>query len=364
MANPKKNMDPAVEIRRILPQLSFTPSVVISRDLPLDSVYKRLELRLSGSFTTTYASGTPAADIDPFDNLISRIEVVVGGSRTVKSVRPYIMERIQLLASKVLGERKASAGAAAATNNNPTADAGMVFGTTGQYTSLAQTVVVPFEDPLVGESGKHRTWLDLRQEVSATLRLTCSAFSAVQAPNDATAITYGSNTLSVDIMTVEAPFAHEAFPFADFRQTTKEVTYSAQTTENLVDINRGAKLRGLAFLVRNGDATKSLANNAVSTIKLIWNGQRTLINTDFQKLQASNRAKGVQAPFASNVSPFDGFAYLDLLQGGEYASALPTKKTDGVDSLQLALSTNAAGAGATYSSYAVSVTIMTDEYVE
>jgi hypothetical protein len=45
--------------RRKLQQLAFQESVGLTRDLPKDTVLRALEITLSGSVVTTYASGSP-----------------------------------------------------------------------------------------------------------------------------------------------------------------------------------------------------------------------------------------------------------------------------------------------------------------
>src|SRR6185437_11873523 len=136
MANEKlAQRAPSSERQRQLQQIAFAPSTVLTRDLPRDTVLKGIAFRLSGNVTTTYGSGTPVADANStFDNLVARIDITVNGNRTVKSVRPIMLARQQLFYTKILGERKSSAGASAATQNLPTTDGGFVFGTTGQVT--------------------------------------------------------------------------------------------------------------------------------------------------------------------------------------------------------------------------------------
>ena len=47
------------ERQRKLQQITFSPSDILTRDLPRDTVLKYLNIRLSGSVTTTFGSGTP-----------------------------------------------------------------------------------------------------------------------------------------------------------------------------------------------------------------------------------------------------------------------------------------------------------------
>ncbi|NJM09519.1 MAG: hypothetical protein HC883_01065 [Bdellovibrionaceae bacterium] len=100
------------ERKRQLQALTFAEGQTLSRELPLDAVLKGLQIRLSGSVITTFASGTAVSDqFSTMDNLVQRIEVSVQGGRTVKSVRPYFLRQQQLLYSKNLAERKSSAAA-------------------------------------------------------------------------------------------------------------------------------------------------------------------------------------------------------------------------------------------------------------
>lgn len=170
---------PTSERQRKLQALTFQESQILSRDLPRDTVLKSIQLRLSGSVVTTFASGTPVADAQAaFDNIIPRVDVVVDGSRTVKSVRPHLMRIQQLFATSILGERRSSGAAAAATDNYPTVDAGFTYGTTGQITTCAESIILSFEMVYceIG-MGRESTWLNLKGTSSAELRLTCAAFS-------------------------------------------------------------------------------------------------------------------------------------------------------------------------------------------
>jgi hypothetical protein len=261
-----------------------------------------------------------------------------------------------------LGERKCSAAASAATNDNPTVDAGMTFGSTTQTTTLAETIVIPFEDKLARQGQNHKTYFNSRNISSLVLRIYTNAMNKLQNISDSTSITYAANTLKFDIFTVEAPAIQ--IPFAIFRQTYFEAQFSAQVSDLEVRLNTGAHLRGLAFLVRNGNSTQALSNDALKKIRLMINGTDQRVITYFDALQASNRLQyGLNVPLASNVSPIDGFAYLDLLTDGVMDTAVSTRQEDGVNSLKLFVDTAASGSGATYSSYPVTVGIMQEEYV-
>lgn len=361
---------PQAERQRKLQALTFQENQILSRDLPRDTVLKRLDLRLSGSVVTTFASGTPVASAQAaFDAIIPRVDVIVGGSRTVKSVRPHLLRMQQLFSSTVLGERRASAGASAATDNYPTVDQGWTYGTTGQITTAAETIALHFEHVYAEVGlGRESTWLNLKGVSSAELRLTCAAFSSLLGFGNTAPVVFTSSTFLVDILTVEAQDVPAKLIFSDWKQTTKELTFSAETQDYAIDINRGNKLSGIMLFCRDGaagtstTATGKLASNlALTKLALTVNGQTQVKVTDFKALQASNRAQyGVSAPMASNVSILDGVAHLNLLARKDASTALDCSPPL-VDNVQLFVSTNTAS-NVSYTN-PVSVTVMTEEIV-
>jgi hypothetical protein len=370
MANPQ--VDPRLirsERQRVLQQLTFAENQVLSRDLPRDTVLKHLMLRLSGSVVTTFASGTPVADAQStFDNIIPRIEVIVDGSRVVKSVRPHLMHMQQLLSTLIQAERRASAAASAATDNFPTADGGFAYGTTGQISTVAETVLVSFENVYAKGDQAHSTWLNLKGRASAEVKLVCAAFSKLLGFGNTAPVVYTSSTFVVDITTLEAQDVPAEVQFSDWKQTTKEVSFSAETTEFAVDINRGNRLQALMLFARDGaagtttTATGKLASNlAITKLAFVRNGQEIVKSTNFKQLQAENRAQyGVDAKFASNVSRLDGVARLDFTARDDLSTALDLRPQV-ADSSQLNVTTNTAS-NVSYTN-PVSLTIMTEEIV-
>lgn len=363
------SVNPAPERQRKLQPIQFAENQQISRLLPLDTCLKGIQLRLSGSVVTTFASGTPVADaLSTFDNIIPRIDVTVGGSRVVKSVRPHMLRMQQLFQTKVLAERKSSAAATAASGNNPTVDAGFTYGTTTQITTVAETVYLSFEH-VYCESGKglEETQLLLKGQPSAELKLTCAALASLLGFGNTAPVVFSASTLTVEIVTIEDQAVPMGTPKADWRQSTRELTYSAQQTNVSIDLPRGQLLSGVMFLTRDGAAGsattasgKLRSNNVITNMAIRLNGQAEVKATTFQSLQAENRVRmGVSAPFASNVSILDGVAYWNMLQGGDIRTALNVM--DASAQPQLFIDTGAA-ADVSYTNPA-SVTLMTEEVV-
>lgn len=361
---------PQAERQRQLQALTFQENQILSRDLPRDTVLKEIQLRLSGAVVTTFGSGTPVADAFAcFDNIIPRIDVVVGGSRTVKSVRPHLLRMQQLFTTLILGERRSSAAVAAATDNFPTVDAGFTYGTNGQITTAAESLLLSFAHVYAEVGmGRESTWLNLKGVSSAELRLTCAAFSTLLGFGNTAPVVYTASTFIIDIICIEAQDVPAEISFSDWKQTTKELTFSAETTDYAIDINRGNKLSGIMLLTRSGaagsatTATGKLASNLVLTkLALTVNGQSQVKVTNFKALQAENRLRyGVSAPMASNVSILDGVAHMNLLARKDASTALDCAPPL-VDNVQLFVNTNAA-ANVSYTN-PVSVTVMTEEIV-
>ncbi len=358
---------PSSERQRKLQQLAFTPSSALTRELPRDTVLRGMSFRLSGNVTTTY-TGTPVSDaLSTFDNLISRIDVQIGGSRTVKSVRPAFLSKQQLFYSKIIGERKASAGAAAVAT--PTADGGFVFGTTTQVTTVAETIWMPFEMIWAYEgSGRESTWLNLKGVSSATVTFVTNAFAALQGFGNTAPVVYSANNLVIDISLQEQADAPANLILSDWKQTMKQVLFPGQTTDGPIDLNRGNSISGLWFYAQDGaagsttTASGKIASNLLLTkMQVVLNGQTSMKQNTWLELQAENRARfGFNVPYAANVSSIDGWAHWNFLSRFDLNTALDCRPPL-VDNVQLVVNTNDT-VTVSYTN-SPSLTIMTDEIV-
>ncbi len=366
------------ERTRQLPQTAFVPSstLTLQGGLPLDTVLKALSIRLSGSIVTTYASGTPLSDaLSTLDNLCNAINIRINGGRLIKNIRPHFLHMQQLFAQSISGERKCETHASA-TITNPTVDAGFTYGATTEVSSVAETVLLPFEN-IMALANREITWLNLKGRASAEMQFQTGAYSGLLGFGNTAPVTFSSGTFVLDVTTIEAQHVAYDTPFWDWRQTMQESTYSGQVTDSNIPINRGNFLQGLMFLCRDGGAGsaatatgKVLSNLVLNSIKLVLNGQTEVKSTSFLELQAQNKAQyGINAPYASNVSRIDGVAYLDLLTARDLKTALDVR-APGVDQVFLKVSTRAGGnygpASARYQvSYTnpASITILTNEVI-
>lgn len=367
------------ERTRRLPQITFVPSstLTLTGGLPLDTVLKGLNIRLSGSIITTYASGTPVADsLSTMDNLVSAINIRVNGGRLIKNVRPHFLHMQQLFGKSINGERKCETATGSVPTTNPTADGGFSYGSTADTSSVAETVYLAFEN-IMADNNKEMTWLNLKGRASAEMQLQTGAYSALLGFGNTAPVVYTAGTFVIDISTVEAQHVDAQTPFWDWRQTMQQSTQTGQVTDFNLPVNRGNFLQGLMFLVNDGAAGttttatgKPPSNLALTDIKLVLNGQTEIKATNFLELQALNKAQfGISAAYASNVSRIDGVCYLDLLTARDLKTALDVR-APGVDQVFLKYSTRASGAYGATSVYRavsytnpVSIQILTNEII-
>lgn len=358
------------ERQRTLQPIDFAPATVLSRELPRDTCLKSLLFTLNGSVVTTYGSGTPLADAQStFDNLVENITVTVDGARIVKSVRPHMMAAQMVLTSKVYPDRRASAGAAQVVQ--PTVDGGFVYGTTGQVTTVYETLLLSFENVYAMEGkGREMTWLNLKGTSSAEVRVATKGYASLLCFGNTAPVVYSAGNLRITIQTVEQQDVQSSEVFADLKQTTKQIQIAGQQTGLLIEINKGNFLQGIMLFCQDGaagaatGATGNLATNfLLNSVKVKVNGQQDIKATDFLSLQSENRNRqGLVSPTVANVSRLDGIAYLDMLKDDDASTALDCRAPL-VDALHLELSSR----GGTEFSYnaakPATVTIMTNEIV-
>lgn len=341
------------ERQRVLQSVLFQENVVASRDLPRDTCLKFIQMRINGAVVTTFGSGTPVCDFKGILNLIRRIDVIVDGNRTIKSLDPIFLRYQQMMFQKIAGEKRSSAGAAAVFN--PTIDANFTYGTTGQYSTAVESITLPFECAVAGE-GKENTWLNLKQRSSAELRLSFGAFANLLGFGNTAPVVFSSSTITVDITTIEQQNVPAEIALSDFRQTQKQEAFSSQTSDRFVEINRGNMLIGLMMLARDGAAGSATtatgkvpSNNLIGKLEVRVNGMTPIKSTTFQQLQGENRSRlGISSPMVSNISSLDGVAYMDMLVAGTDGKGVLSSALDLrpplVDQCHLVVSTNSASA--------------------
>lgn len=343
------NVIPQAATGRKLPSVTFVENQLASVDLPTDTTLQSLLLVLSGSVITTFGSGTPVADANSFlPNLVSFFQVQVDGGRIVKSVDPAMLRFQQLLCSGIFPDRRASAAAAAA--NQPTTSQGFVYGTTTQVTTAWEASVIEFSMPYCEPgTGRELTWLQLKDKMSATLKIQMKPFTSLLGFGNTAPVVYTGSTFAFEIITKESQYVPPDIEFFDFRQTYFDQGFSGETSLFQIKLELSNKLAGVMLVANNGAAGsattatgKILDDLLVTNVILKQNGRNELINTSWRALQYLNRQEfGYSAPVASSASVATGMAYMNLINRKNIDTALDCTRPF-TDSLYLNLSTASA----------------------
>lgn len=330
----------------------FAENQNITFDLPLDTTLVGILIRLVGSVGYTYSAGTPKGRPEgALDSLCSRIDVLVDGRRTVKSVTPHFLHMQQLMTSGNELERFSEAGAAAIADNFPTTEGPFVFGTTGQKTTVRETVYLAFEhlhcDPL---NGRENTYLNLRRANSATLTLQALNLASLNGVTGVTGLAFTDNKLQIEVTLIERQDIGADVVFSDWKQTFRRVPLQGEVGSFPIDVPAGAAISGFMLYTQNGNtATGSVvarlpSSKILGDLELKKNGQETIQKIDFKALQSKNVTdRAINTKTSAGVNRLDGVAHFNLLSRKQLATAFINRKDYGVDSLQLVIDSKPSG---------------------
>jgi len=358
-------------IRR-LPQVSYKSNTVVTADIPRDDVVKRIFLRLTGSQSVTFASGSPfLGGLSFWSRLVASIQVVQNGQDTIKSIDPHLYRMANLLSSGQAPERAYSKSASAFTTRLALTELscdGAAYQATTGYMLLNESLVISFEHPFCYEAGRGVSLWNTKGLSSAEIRFACNAVTNLIEDGNTATVTYvDDNAFLFDIEMVTVPWIPREKDFLLYKQSARRVQYSAQQTAALIDLPRGNKISGIHILARNGDTNRRLSDIAVTNLSLLLNGQRIIQRTTFLTNQQMNRIQyGVDSKKGSVAAGvyhnMQGYCYLGLLEGGDARTALDVSINAGCDLIQLQIDTAASSGNdaATYTN-PVELTIMTDE---
>lgn len=320
----------------------------VTLDLPKDTVLVGLHIRLKGYTKYSYSAGSPVARSEgAMDSLIPAIQVDSDRLGNIKYLRPHFLHMQQILAQGIEAERLYNVGATS--TDYPTTQGAPTFGTTGQFTSISESVYLPFEHVFCEPGlGREETYLNTMQSTATVLKFRCGALANLCSNfASVTGMTFDqANTrFDLEITTVERQDIPRDYPFKIWKQIQKSEPFSGQVSDKAVDINSENILSGVTFYCLDGSTAKAATNKLLSKLVLKKNGQEELQNIGFGALQNVNRIDyGVVAAFSAGASRLDGFAYLSQISRRSLATALDTsRETGGVNSLQLMVSTNAPG---------------------
>lgn len=317
-------------------------------DLPRDTVLKRIDWRLEGYWSNTYASGSPIAHSQGVaDRICPNLDIVIDGQRVVKSISPYMQQMLNHLYSGNRPRRAYTNTASAAVpttlraGTETVSGAAFVYPATTFYTLINEAWSMFFEQPWAYSFGAMATLLNIKNVSSAVARFNFVDISNIQRDESSpVSITYGDINLNFILQLIEAREVASEQNFFDFKETYKEIQVSAQATNLLIDLPRGNGISGIALLTQNGDANRSLNDRSIRSLQLQVNGANIVQRTEFVDLQESNQVRyGANDPMASSDHSLEGFAYMNLLKSGDIRSALNSSISSGVDQVQLSVDT-------------------------
>lgn len=340
----------------------------VTVDLPISTIIKKIQIDLYGSVQATYSSGSPVAyPTNIMDILLPNISVVVDGSRTVKSIRPYMTKLFNFITSKINPIRRATTGSAAyALPKAVTVDAAFIFPTSTQYATFIESMIINFECPSELALNGQATYLNIFGKASAEIRFQCGDFANME--GSGVSVTYANINVYIDTTIVTVDLDPNT-KFLDLRETVRKATYTSQVNNSLEDLPKGNKLVALGLLFESNmsntgsvEAYHALNNIAGGDLKVIVNGTRIEKASDFLRLQNETRSRfGVNSSFASNVSPLDGYCMINFLENRDLASALDLRQEAGVVDAKLDVTTAVARAAAPYLTYPIQLSMHTIE---
>lgn len=361
MNQPQKQSEVQVLRRRTF-TARFEENQAVNIPLPKDTTLVGLSIRLKGQVKYTFSAPVAARAEGAMDSLINAIQVETDTLGTIKYLRPQFLH-LQQLAALGDGARKLHSVGAAATEF-PTTEGPFQFGTTGQVTSIDETVYMPFEQLFCEPGlGRELTYLNLKRCTSANIKFYCQSLSRLNtASGSGLAFDAAGTALQIEITTVERQDIGADVVFMNWKQVQKTETFTSSVNDKAIEINTENRLTGLMFYSVRGD--KAPSNKLVKKLLLKKNGQDALQEIDWLSLQAVNRNDyRMNAPFAAGVSKIDGFAHLTQISRRDLSTALDTTKAGGgIHSLQLMVSTNdVAVDAALYTGGTADLNIVTEE---
>lgn len=349
------------ESRRTLDSNVYSAGRQVSSSIFRDSIYKRMHVRGVAIFTTTYGSGSPTTSEDYFGRIINSIDIKIAGSRTIKSINPAMMRRLNALWYGDFPRRAHSKPGASVTSANAGTEnddgTAIAFPTTTEYFVLNEEFIIPFELPFAGLGlGKEQTWLDTRSVSSADVFVNWANLTDLQRDGVGATVTYGAADVSLKMQLIEArstPRPVDGQECYDFVESFFDRSYSGESKNQQVDLQTGNWLLGVLGQVRNGDTNKNLFDNGLKNIKIDINGSSTIQGpVDQIDLQDANQAR--YAFSDSKTSGYHGYKgnfYLPLINGGDWKTAPNTSKEAGVDSIKMIYDTASSSSGYDQATY-------------
>lgn len=360
------------QFKRQLPTQTWVAGGQVSVNVPVDDVYKRLFLRLNGSFSVTFAAGAPEiGGMGVFPRLVTNILIQQNGQDTIKNVDPFFMRMFDTLVNGEPSRRAVTKQAGAFTTTRiPLTEmeyGGSAYQATTGFMLVEESLSIYFEHPLAYEFGKSVSLWNCRGLATATIVMQFGQYSNL---DDAGAtVTYAADIpITIDLEMESAPAVPREQDFLIFKQSSATYSYSSQTSAAQIQLPRGNLITGVHLIGRNGDANgRRLSDAVVTNILVELNGQRSIKKTTWRNAQEEMKiAFGIRDPRSTAAQGIthilQGYCYLGFIRDGIVATALDSSLAKGVDSVALKIDT-ASATGVDPATYTnpVLVSVMTDE---
>ncbi len=373
--NPEDAKNPRIiksQFRRQIDSFQWVASGAKSVNVPVDDAYKRFYFEINGSFSVTYASGSPViGGLGIFPRLVTNIVIQQNGSDTIKNVDPYFMRMFDFLVEKSLPRRAITKQAGAFSTRVPLTEleyGGSAFQATTGYMLVEEDLIIYMDHPLCYEQGKDVSIWNTRGLASAQIVMQFGPYSNLDESAAGTVAFAADLPLTISIEAETAPSIEREREFLLFKQTSSQYSYSGAQSGALIPLPRGNLLTGVHLLARNGDASgQRLSDIVVTNMEVVLNGNKSIKKTTFRRAQKEMMAayglRSVQATAAQGIThPLQGYCYLGFLRDGVVATALDTSLSAGVDSVNLKIDTGSTSApdAVTYTN-PVLLSVMADE---
>lgn len=370
------------EARRTLDQAVWSSGKVVTVDIPRDTVIKRMALSMTAIFDVTYSSGNPVtSEFGIFSRLCPQVEVIINGSRVVKSVNPHLLRLHSQMVSGACPRRAYSLSASAPTTQRASREwmsGNVVYSPTTEFMLFNEMAPLSFELPWGYAGSRYDTELDVRDVSNASLKFYFAAISNVLQDGNAASVTYGNSNIFVSTQIIEnraRPRPVDGQILYDYVESTIARNISGQQKGYQIDLQTGNFLAGIGIMTQNGDSGKSLAENLLQNINLKINGSTAIQGPVSQKdLQDDNVSRfgcndllgfdqlAATIKSVADTHPLKGFSFMNLLRNGDWNTAINTSRQAAVDTIKLEFDTPAASGtdAATYTN-PVQVTCHTHE---
>ena len=335
------------ENRRRLSSALYASNTNVQVDIPRDTSVKRIVLSLTGSFTTTFASGVPTlSPFGVFAKICPNFYVVADGSRQIKVLDLFMQRCMNAQTYGTFPRRAIARGAGLTTTSDfPTSEwlsGTQSYGATTQDLVINEQVIVDFENPNSWQN-KDISQLYTRNLQTCNMTFGFADITNIQTTGVNAPVVYSNVSLSI-VPTIienrEGTLAQGAF---DFNEFVIRRSYSSQQTNSQILLNAGNKIVGLAIMSQSGDSALSLADNVVTDINMLTNGILPQQTTRFRDLSNDNKIRNgiCDDQYATGLRGLTGFAFMSFLKNGDALSGLDSALAKGVSTAEIQISTGA-----------------------